>query len=146
MNTKATGTVAELLVITDLLKRGYSVSVPVGDNARYDLIVDADILLRVQVKGVTPRKGKLEVPLFTMQYDTTKGRNNRAGSKLYGSSEIDLVAAVDLKSEKIYYIIMSEFDGATVVTLRLEATKNNQSAGVRLASDYEKFILAEPSR
>lgn len=140
MNTKDTGTLAELLVTTSLLKRGYGVSVPVGDNARYDLIVDLNNkLIRVQVKAVTPRKGKLEIPLFTMTYDPTKGKNNRASSRNYTADEIDMVIGVDLNSDKMYYIPMSDFDGASIVTLRLEATKNNQSKGVRMASDFEKF-------
>lgn len=50
-NTKATGDRTEARILHALLERGYSVSVPFGDNDRYDLVVDTgSTLLRVQCK------------------------------------------------------------------------------------------------
>ena len=50
-NTKDTGDVTEARIIHELIATGYSVSIPFGDNDRYDLVVDAGAqLLRVQCK------------------------------------------------------------------------------------------------
>jgi hypothetical protein len=50
-NTKDTGDETEARIIHALIERGYSVSIPFGDNDGYDLIVDTGTeLLRVQCK------------------------------------------------------------------------------------------------
>ena len=51
MNTKQIGDETEACVLAALIEAGYSVSIPFGDNDRYDLVVDADgELLCVQCK------------------------------------------------------------------------------------------------
>ena len=50
-NTKQTGDETEAQIIAALIEYGYSVSIPFGDNDRYDLIVDGESgLRRVQCK------------------------------------------------------------------------------------------------
>lgn len=50
-NSKATGDTTEAYCLSTLLASGYSVSIPFGDNDKYDLIVDTGSrLLRVQCK------------------------------------------------------------------------------------------------
>lgn len=50
-NTKSVGEVSEAVILAELVKRGYPVSIPFGNNQRYDLIVEEDgNLLKVQVK------------------------------------------------------------------------------------------------
>jgi len=51
MNTKQIGDETEVRVITALIAEGYSVSIPFGDNDKYDLVLDTgNQLLRVQCK------------------------------------------------------------------------------------------------
>ena len=51
-NNKAAGTVYEVEFQLECLRRGFPVSVPIGDNAPYDLVVDgSEGLMRVQVRG-----------------------------------------------------------------------------------------------
>ena len=58
VNSKAKGEISEGLVIAHLLKLGYSISMPFGDNQRYDLIVDdGGRLWRAQVKTGRFRRG-----------------------------------------------------------------------------------------
>lgn len=72
-NTKTIGDAAELRVKMDLIERGYIVSSVEGDNAPYDLVVDVNQKLRkVQVKSRTPKNNKIEVQLFSMQYEKDK--------------------------------------------------------------------------
>lgn len=50
-NSKATGDTTEAYCLSTLLASGYSVSIPFGDNDKYDLVVDTGSrLLRVQCK------------------------------------------------------------------------------------------------
>ena len=51
MNTKQVGDTSEAIVLAELVERGYTVSVPFGDNDPYDLVVDTvDGLHKVQIK------------------------------------------------------------------------------------------------
>lgn len=50
-NPKATGEITQVAVTAELMKRGIPVSLPVGDNQRYDLIFEAkQKLWKAQVK------------------------------------------------------------------------------------------------
>lgn len=40
MNTKTKGNIGEAVVLSEFVKRGTQVSIPFGDNARYDLIAE----------------------------------------------------------------------------------------------------------
>jgi len=59
-NTKRAGDVAELRVMCDLVRSGYGVAIPFGEDNRYDLIVEKDgVLSRVQVKSGRLRNGAI---------------------------------------------------------------------------------------
>ena len=40
MNTKDKGNIGEAVILAEFMKKGISVSIPFGDNARYDLIAE----------------------------------------------------------------------------------------------------------
>ena len=126
MNKKLKGDLSELHVILALTNLGYQVSIPFGDRARYDLIVDAkNKLLKIQVKtGRIDDKGNIRIPLSSKGY-----HGNR---KLYTKEEIDLILAY---VDGIIYIIRG-FEGKTEIRLRTQPVKNNQIKGVNLAKDY----------
>ena len=51
MNSKAKGNIGEGVVLSEFVKRGIQVSIPFGDNARYDLIAEFNGKLnKIQVK------------------------------------------------------------------------------------------------
>lgn len=51
MNTKQTGDETEARILSALIAEGYSVSIPFGDNDKYDLVLDTGTqLLTVQCK------------------------------------------------------------------------------------------------
>src|SRR3982074_2145677 len=57
-DTKSVGDISELRVACALAESGYSVSKPLGENQRYDLIADdGERLQRVQVKTGRIRNG-----------------------------------------------------------------------------------------
>jgi hypothetical protein len=52
-NTKAVGDLSEIMVIAALIRHGYLVSIPFGENHRYDLIADnGERLLRIRLRPV----------------------------------------------------------------------------------------------
>lgn len=71
-NSKATGDTTEARCLSTLLANGYSVSIPFGDNDRYDLVVDTGSrLLRVQCK--TAWQGDTGTIRFNTHSQTTEG-------------------------------------------------------------------------
>ncbi|MDW3647252.1 MAG: group I intron-associated PD-(D/E)XK endonuclease [Bacteroidia bacterium] len=51
-NTKLKGDIAEQRLILEALKRGWGVSIPLGDRLPYDLILDINsTLLKIQIKS-----------------------------------------------------------------------------------------------
>jgi hypothetical protein len=126
-DTTAKGNVGQAAVTLDALKRGYIVSVP-SEGASYDLIIDRGSSLdRVQVKYCTPTKGILKIPV-DVRATTSTG--------FYHSGNVDAMAIYDPTTNKTYWIPSDVLHG-TVMTIRTEPTKNNQSHGIRWASDFE---------
>jgi len=127
MNTKLKGDIGELIVAHNLLKKGWSVSMPYGENNRYDLIIEKDGLMkRVQVKACTPKDGVLHV--------NCRSSNNWSVIK-YTEKDFEILAAVDLNTEIVYYISSKNIN-KSVFDLRLVQTKNNQKKKVNYAENF----------
>jgi hypothetical protein len=127
-----TGQKTEAIVLAELVKRDYRVSIPFGVNHRYDLIIDQDDqLIRAQCKTGRLVDGKV---IFNAR--STNGHNTAAGvrSSLYrGQADIFLVYCPQL--DKLYWIPVEEVGHAP--HLRVAPPKNGQVKGVRWAADYE---------
>lgn len=140
MNTIEKGDLAESLVISEALKRGYDVCVPFSSRSRYDLVIDRNgNLEKVQVKFVTPVKGTLPIPIKTMSYDSSKGQNNRSKMTVYEEGDFDWIAAVDAETFNVYFIPAIEAIGNCSMSIRLEVPKNGQVKGIRMASSYTEW-------
>jgi hypothetical protein len=71
-NTKDTGDATEAVILQRLIGWGYSVSLPFGDNDKYDLVVDdGGTLYRIQCK--TAWANKAETIRFNTHSQTTRG-------------------------------------------------------------------------
>lgn len=95
--------------------------------ARYDAVVDLESkLYRVQVKycNMMRTDGSYQVHL------TSRG-------KVYIGSEIDALAVYIPETDKIYWLPVREFDGRTIVTLRLRKSRNGQNKNCRAAATFE---------
>lgn len=134
MKTTHKGDLGTILVIEDLLQRGLQVALPFSSDCKYDLILDKEgALFRVQVKASTPKKGVLTVKCQSSSSWGAKTHNIHK----YTSADIDLLAAVDLNSKKVYYIPATVLGvGVGRMALRLEPTGNNQVSGINWASSY----------
>lgn len=59
--TKKKGAIAETKMLAYLIERGFNVSIPWGEDIRYDLVSEKEgVFKRIQVKYVTPKNGCLE--------------------------------------------------------------------------------------
>ena len=127
------GAVAEAAITTAALELGYTVLRPLCEGRRYDLVVDLDPrLLRVQCKLARRLDGVLAMDVKTSRY-TPHGYV----STCYTPDEVDAVAAYSPELACCYLLPIREILGRRAVYLRLTATKNNQSDGIRWARDYE---------
>lgn len=117
-NTKVKGLLTELQCQTYLTSLGYNVSVPLGEDCRYDLIVDVDgILLRVQVKHCRETESGLIIPCRSTQVNTTTSK-----SKSYSKEQIDFFATY--YNNRCYFIRVEEC--STQKTLSFSRKKNKR--------------------
>jgi len=131
VGTKDIGDIAEAVVTAELMKRGKKVLKPIGDNARYDLVIDEDgFFKRIQVKN-----GRLVDDAVRFATCSTYGHRGRSRRTYEG--EIEYFAVYCPENNKSYLVPMDATVGKAKMALRLTPSRNNQQRGVRWAKDYE---------
>ena len=127
MDTNVKGKITEVEILSYIIKKGYSVSLPYGDKDRYDQIWDINgQLLRIQVKTAhlyTKNTGK------AIEFKTTGTSNGRITS--YTKKDIDFFATY--WEGKVYIVPVEETSSRKV--LRFESNNPNQS-NISWAKDY----------
>lgn len=125
----------EIAIMSDILKKGYKVAIPYGEDWDFDLLVLKD-----------EKNGKFE--RLQCKYVKSDGRTiivscrstNNWKTKKYTSQTVDWIAVYDETTDKCYYIPSKEFEqGRAAITLRLVSPKNNQKAKIKWAKDYLNF-------
>jgi hypothetical protein len=134
LNRKAKGDLAELMVASDLRKRGYKLAFPYGEDWDFDVIVcRREKLERVQVKYTRSDGECIHVKCYS--HSLTNGKIRR--TKHYTAQMVDWIAVYDATTDRCYYVPSSEFvDGKTLLHLRVRAPRNGQAAKIRWARDY----------
>jgi hypothetical protein len=132
LTTNQKGLVAETAIIHEATKLGIGVARPLDDE-RYDLILDLpEGLLRVQCKWA-PELGDVIVIRSCSNRRAREGLRRR----VYTSDEVDAIAAYCPSLARSYLLPAQLFSGRAQVHLRLRPSKNNQSARIHWARDYE---------
>jgi hypothetical protein len=132
-DTKAVGDLSELMVITALVRHGYLVSIPFGENHRYDVIADdGERLLRIQVKTGRLRGGIIN---FMCSSSHQHRRSGPTASRPY-FGEIEFLAVFCPGTGKVYLLPESELV-ATKGHLRIAPCLNRQVRNIRWAAEYE---------
>lgn len=130
LGTKATGAQTELECITYLHKLGCDISIPWGDNARYDFVLDVNHkLYKIQCK--TSRKAKDDVYKFNCRSTQVNSKGNRA--VYYTKEDVDFFCTYINGS--CYLIPFGETNKREKV-MRFVKPKNNQSRGITFAQNY----------
>jgi PD-(D/E)XK endonuclease len=127
---------AELEVARDLVRRGFRIAIPYGEDWDFDLIFcrpDSVVLERVQVK-YTESDGEV-ISLRCASHSLTNGRIRR--TQMYTAEMVDWMAVYDQTTDRCYYVPATELgNGRRELSLRLVPARNSQAVGVRYARDY----------
>lgn len=138
LNTKQKGNLTELQCILAFYELGYKVSIPYGENSRYDFIADIEgKLLRIQCKTCHLVGENQEA----IEFKTASTRINSQGNfRNDYHGQIDFFATY--WNGKCYIVPIEEC-GIASKKLRFIPTKSNQIKGVSFAKDYELSTLKE---
>jgi hypothetical protein len=103
MNTKKKGDLATTMVAAKLLKAEYSVLTPIGDNERYDLVVEkGGLFSRIQCKW-----GKICPSGVWFKCRSVHGENGTYTSQNY-IGQVEFFGVYCLEIDKTYLIPINE--------------------------------------
>lgn len=130
MDSHRKGDLTEAIVIAELKRRSIPVSLPFGDNERYDLVIETPEgnLLRVQVKTGWLSEGKIE-------FHTSSQHTNSKGNtyKPY-DGDIDYFLVYCHELETLHFIHEDEFEGSISLRVEEPAMENRR---INWATDFE---------
>ena len=128
MTTKDKGNRAEGAVMAALIKKGKQVLLPIGENQRYDLVVDEGEgrFIRIQCKCGHLNSSRSVLIFRACSIHGHRGRGTKDYRGEADSSELD----------KVYLVPVSAV-AKTCGNLRLTPSKNNQTKGILVATQYE---------
>jgi hypothetical protein len=131
MNSKDKGNIAEAAVLLRLLQLGKTVSIPYGENARYDLVFEEQgKFYTVQCKLGRLRKDSIKFNLCSVY--KIKGKLVK---RSYGDS-IDYYGVYSPDLHKVYLVPSREVKKREA-TLKLGIPKFRNQNGFRLAENFE---------
>lgn len=129
MESHRKGDFTEATVITELTKREIAVSIPFGDNERYDLTVEGpDEFYRLQVKTGWLSEG-------CIQFHGKSSHTNASGNiyKVY-EGDVDFFVVYCHELDQLYLVREDEFN--TQMQLRIEEPELEQPT-INWAEEYE---------
>ncbi|MFF8406942.1 group I intron-associated PD-(D/E)XK endonuclease [Streptomyces sp. NPDC015684] len=140
LSPKARGELTEAIVIAKLVECGYQVSLPFGDNQRYDVVADdGERLHRIQIK--TARDGRTA---GTVQFNTVSIHPISGRTAGY-HGQIEAFVAYHPGSHAFFWVPVDECQGHRFA-VRLSPAKNNQVRGTRPAERYRLQPLPSSDR
>ena len=131
LNSKQKGNLTELQCITAFIENGCGISIPYGDNLKYDFIADfKGQLFKIQVKTASLKDegGAIKFSCRSIHVNCSGVKNQR-----YSKNEIDFFATY--WEGKCYLVPVQEC--STAKTLRLEPAKGGNTQGINFAENYE---------
>lgn len=127
-NSKAKGELSEAIILAQLMKLGWAVSLPFGNNQRYDMILDSgETLIKAQCKT-----GRLQGGCVCFAVSSANGFTHERKS-YHGEVEVILVYSPDL--DTVYWVPIN-IVGTNECRLRVERTKGRATNGIKWASEY----------
>ena len=127
------GDVTTAAVIYARQLAGYSISIPFGENVRYDLVADNRVrLARVQCKTGRIRAGAVT---FKVASSYAHHPNPKLVKRDY-VGEVDHFAVFCRETREVFLVPIEDVGARCECALRIEPPKNNQVRRVRFASDY----------
>lgn len=111
MDPKEKGELSEAKVVSVLMERGYTVSIPFGENTEYDVIADDGDLHRVQIKT-----GKLDKDEGVIKTDIERTHVNSKGNqrKPYEDGDVDAFIVYCHENECAYWFDESDVSKTSI--------------------------------
>ena len=128
-DSKKKGNLTEMQCMSAFIENNCSVSIPYGDNSKYDFIADVNgRLLKIQVKTASKRDDE------SIKFSCRTTHVNCSGVKnvKYNSDDVDFFATY--WNRTCYLVPVNECSAEK--TLRFGAPKNGQTKGICLAENY----------
>jgi hypothetical protein len=131
---KTVGERSQLAIIVALDRVGYPVFLPLGENTRYDLVIDEGTrLARVQCKTGRLRGGAIR---FKACSSYAHHPNPKILKRDY-VDEIEYFGVYCAETDGVYLIPIDEVQPRWECALRVEPTRNGQKRNIRSAAAYE---------
>lgn len=129
LTSKQKGNLTELQCLSAFVQEGCGVSIPYGDNSKYDFIADVNgILLKIQVKTSSSKdENSIKFSCRSTHVNCNGVKNER-----YSSKEVDFFATY--WDNQCYLIPVEEC--SVEKTLRFAPPKNGQTKNISFAKDY----------
>jgi hypothetical protein len=128
VNPKAIGETSEAVIMAHMIARGDGVALPFGNNQRYDMILDrCGTLIKAQCKTGRLRNGVVRFKVVSTNGFTGKDRDYK------GQVDVFLVWCPELNA--VYEVPVGTC-GKRIMSLRVQPTRNGQTAYVRFAAQY----------
>ena len=129
MHSKDKGDLSEVMIMAALMRRGETVLKPIGDNRRYDLVIErAGVFQRVQCKTGRLKNGAILFNTASTYFHSGGGRRGYAG-------EVEYFGVYCHALDRCYLVPF--LSAKTTAALRVDPTKNTQKAKIRYAQDYQ---------
>lgn len=133
MNTKDKGNIGEAIVLAEFIKRQIQVSIPFGDNARYDLIADFNGKLnKIQIKYCSRVS---ENNSFVCQCSSSTNHTTNKCLSTY-ENDVDYIAFYLASINQVLLVPIEVIKDRKSITFRTELPKNGQQVGINLVEDY----------
>lgn len=127
MNTKDKGNIGEAIILSEFVKRNIQVSIPFGDNARYDLIAEFNNKLnKIQIKYCSEmtKTGSIVCKCSSSKNHITY------------KNDVDYICCY-IQSWNVSVIIpIEDIGNRKMFVIRKESTKNNQNKNIHYLNDY----------
>ena len=131
--SKQKGNIGEAKCLAKMVELGVPVSLPFGDNERYDMIIEHNNKLeKIQVKYSSQKTENNSVIFHTAS------STNHTTNKHYTNyiNDIDAFLLYNGLNEDIYYLPIETVGNKKTISIRMGLPKNNQKKGCLFSQDY----------
>ena len=143
VNSKMKGNIAESRILYEFVQRGIPVSIPYGDNERYDMIAEFNGKLnKIQIKFCNQQivDGSISCPCSNIVNPLTKSKHR----ELY-VNDVDYMAFYIYVWDVAVIIPTSYIGNRIQIKIRKERAKNNQTTASTFVDDFtfDKIVGAD---
>lgn len=133
MNTKQTGNVSEIQIIADLISRGISVSIPFGDNDKYDIIIEVDeTLIPVQCKTANRIDGGVRFNTDSQVTHRSEGPKREG----YENTIVEYFAVYSPSLDEIYWVPVEKASKSKMV-IRTDSLGYDRTEGINFSESFK---------